>query len=174
MTNQEKVNRLKELCAEQAVYGRCLGKLNFDMLCCAPKEGMEQAAEDMAVLGKAYYALTHAPEYERLLCELAADNEGLSDLEKKLVEQRFESFEKVKNITPEFSYEMDLAFNRAYAKWLTAKKEKDFSLYRDSFADVIDYTKKVIDLRDKKPEGYYNACLDDYEKGGSEEQLDAF
>lgn len=66
------------------------------------------------------------------------------------------------------------AANRAYGKWLTAKKASDFSLFRDSLAEVVDFTRKAIDLRDEKPATYYNACLDDTEKGGSEAQMDAF
>ena len=174
VTNQEKIKRLFELLSEQEAYARSIGKLNFDMLCCAPEEGMDQAAEDMAVLGKTYHSLTHAPEYENLILELHENSEGLTELQKKMIEQRFESYEKEKNISAEFAYEMDVAFNKAYGKWLQAKKAEDFSLYRDSFASIIEYTKKAIDLREKKPEGYYNACLDDYEKGGNEEQLDAF
>ena len=50
-----KDNRWKQLSAildEVEVYGRAIGKVDFDMQCVAPPEGLEQAGEDEAVLGK--------------------------------------------------------------------------------------------------------------------------
>ena len=75
MTNQEKWKRLSAILDEAEAYGRAIGKLNFDMECCAPEEGMEQAGDDMALLGKHIHALTHSPEYAALVGELHADGE---------------------------------------------------------------------------------------------------
>ena len=90
------------------------------------------------------------------------------------MEHLWERYGKEKNLTEDFDHAWSLARNQAYGKWLAAKKASDFSLFRDSLAEVISYTRKAIDLRDEKPAGYYNACLDDTEKGGNEAQLDAF
>ena len=170
----EKWKRLSAILDEAEAYGRAIGKLNFDMECCAPEEGMEQAGDDMALLGKHIHALTHSPEYAALVGELHADGEGLSFPQRKTVEHLWERYEKGKNLTEEFDHAWSVAANRAYGKWLTAKKASDFSLFRDSLAEVVDFTRKAIDLRDEKPASYYNACLDDTEKGGSEAQMDAF
>ena len=66
---------------------------------------------------------------------------------------------------------MNLASSKAYGEWLTAKKAADFSLYRDSMATLIDFTRRSIDLRDEKKPTYYDALLDDYEKGNDHVQL---
>ncbi len=174
MTNLEKRDRLFEILTELDVYGRTLGKLSFDLECCAPKEGMDLAGEDMAFLGKRVYELRHSEEYVRLVTELHEDAEGLTDLEKKAVQYLWEDFEKEKNFTAEFSYESDLAFSRAYPAWLSAKANASWAEYQPAFASVVDFTKKAIDLRDEKKATYYDTCLDDFEKGGSCEQLDAF
>ena len=174
MTNQEKLTKLFEILSEVEAYGRAVGKMNFDMECCAPEEGLEQAGEDMAILGKHIHELTHSETYQTLVCELNEDSEGLEPLEKKLVERLYEQYEKSKNLTAEFSYEMDMAFNKAYGAWLKAKKSNDFAAFSSSLGDVISYTRKAIDLRDRKYDSYYQACLDDNEKDASEAQLDAF
>ena len=174
MTNQQKFSRLRKILDDASVYGRSIGKLNFDMQCCAPEEGMEQAGEDIAVLSKQFFRLTHSKTYARLVTELAADHEGLSPVQQKVVEHKNDAWQKGKNISAKLDYEMTLAYNRAYAKWLEAKKANDYSIFRDAFADLIGYTRKAIDLRDEKKATYYDACLDDYEKGGSIAQLDAF
>ena len=70
MTNRQKLKKLFARLDEIDAYGRSLGKLNFDMSCCAPEEGLELAGEDMALLGKQYFKLTHSKGYEKLLREL--------------------------------------------------------------------------------------------------------
>ena len=172
-----KDNRWKQLSAildEAEAYYRCIGKVDFDMQCVAPPEGMAQAGSDEAILGKRVYALLHSKRYEKLLTSLHEDPGELTKVQRRVVEVLWRNHAKTKNQTARFAYEMDLAFSRSYDSWLRAKQASDFSLFRDSFAAVVDYTRRAIDLRDEKPEGYYNACLDDYEKGGSEAQLDVF
>lgn len=174
MTNQQKLKQLYSILSEAEVYQRSMGKLNFDMMCCAPEEGLEQAGEDISVLGRQLHKLTHSKKYQRLVYELHEDSEGLTEVQRRLVERLWEDHMRTKNFTPAFAFELDSARNKAYGAWLAAKKNSDFSLFRDSLAAVIDCTRRAIDLRDEKPSTYYNACLDDNEKGGSEEQLDAF
>ena len=148
--------------------------MDFDIQCCAPEEGLPQAGEDIAVLSQQYFKLTHSKKFERLVTELAADHEGLTPVQQKVVEHLSDDWKKIKNIDAKLNYEMSLASSRAYAKWLEAKKENDFSIFRDAFAALIGYTQKTIDLRDEKKATYYDTCLDDFEKGGSIQQLDAF
>ena len=174
MTNREKWNKLSARLDEIAAYQRSIGKLQFDMACCAPEEGLEQAGEDMATLGRQLYKLTHAKAYQELICQLHADSEGLDPIERRAVDYLYEAYERDKNLSARFSYEQDRAVNRAYGDWLSAKKTGDFGRFRDSFAAVIDFTRQAIDRRDRTYSSYYDACLDDNEKGGSQKQLDAF
>ena len=174
MTNEERVRALFERLDEIEAYARCLGKMQFDMECCAPPEGMEQAGEDMAVIGRRLFEMTHAPEYVSLLCALHENGEGLTEVQKKAVEHLYEKYAREKNISADFSYEMDLTFHKAYADWLRAKKAQDFSLFRDSFAVLIANARKAVTLRDEQKATVYDTFLDDYEKGGSIAQMDAF
>ena len=174
MTNQAKLKKLFARRAEIEACWRSLGKLSFDMECCAPEEGLALAGEDIALLGKQAYKMLHDRHYEALLRELHADGEGLTPVQKKAVGHMYKSYAKSKNISAALSYEMDLAANRAYAAWLNAKKENDFSLFRDAMAELIRCTRQAIDLRDEKKDSYYDTCLDDFEEGGSIGQLDTF
>ena len=174
MTNQQKLRKLFAILDEIRSYGNAIGKMSFDMECCAPEEGIEPAGVDMAVLGKHIHKLTHSKRFEKLVQELHADSEGLTPVQKKAVEHLYDDWSKTKNISAGLSYEMDLASNKAYGAWLSAKKASDFSLFRDSLADLIKYTRLAVDLRDEKKATVYDTCLDDIEKGGSIAQLDAF
>ncbi len=172
-----KNDRWKKLSAildEAEAYGRALGKISFDMQCCAPPEGMEKAGEDMAVLGKRLHALTHSKRYVSLLTELHADPSGLNDEQRRTVELLYRDWVKTKNQSAAFAYERDLAASQGYGRWLEAKKTSDYSVFRDSLARLVDLTRRAVDLRDEKKETYYDSCLDDFEPGGNEAQLDAF
>ncbi len=166
--------KLSAILKEAESYERALGKIVFDMQCCAPPEGMDQAGEDMAVLGKRLHAMTHSKRYQALVCSLHDDPGTLSAAQRRTVELLYRDHLRTKNISAKFSYEQDLAQAQAYGKWLEAKKTSDYSLFRDSFAALVDFARRAIDLRDEKPSTYYNACLDDHEPGGSQAQLDAF
>ncbi len=174
MKNPEKLKKLFARLDEIDAYIRSLGKLNFDMSCCSPEEGMAQAGEDMAMLGKQVHKLAHDKRFEKLLCDLHADGEGLTPVQKKAVEHLYERYSQTKNISAELAYEMDRANGKAYGDWLKAKKNSDFSQFRDSLAELIRYTRTAVELRDEKKATVYDTCLDDIEKGGSIEQLDAF
>ncbi len=170
----EELKSFFEILDECDVYRRAIGKIQFDMECCAPEEGLARAADDMAVLAKHLFDLTHSDRYISLLLRLHTNRDELSAEQRRAVDCLFEDYSKTKNFSPEFSYEMDLVSNRAYGNWLKAKQENDFSLFRDSLADLVRYTHKALDLRDSLPGSYYDACLDDNEKGCSEAQLDIF
>ena len=174
MTNQEKIKALFERLDEIEAYARCIGKVNFDMECCAPPDGIERAGSDMAILGRRVFELTHAPEYVSLLTELHENGEGLTDLQKKAVAHLWEAYGREKNFTPEFAYALDLAMNRAYGDWLKAKKAQDFGMYKEAFADIIQKEREAVALRDEQGPTVYDTLLNDYEKGGSTAQLDSF
>ena len=166
--------RFSAILDEIETYWRALGKLEFDMQCCAPPEGMEKAGEDMAVLGKRAHALTHSKRYISLLTSLHDDPGSLTPAQRRAVELRWREYSKEKNQSAAFSYKRDLAASQAYGHWLEAKKKADFSLFRDDLKTLVELDRQAIDLRDEKKDTYYNNCLDDYEPGGSEAQLDAF
>lgn len=174
MTNKQRINALYRLLDEIEVYRRSIGKLSFDMLCCAPEDGMAQAGDDMAVLGRQLHKLTHSKKYQELVCALHGDPSGLTGVQKKLVEHLYDQYMREKNMSAQFSFKYDSAKNRAYSDWLTAKNNSDYSMFRDTFRQVVELTREAIDLRDRKYPSYYDACLDEYEKGGSIQQLDEF
>lgn len=166
--------QLDAILTEAATYERAIGKLSFDMECCAPPEGLEQAGEDMSVLSLRHHKLTHSKKYINILTALHSDPSELTDLQKKVVEHLWDDYAKTKNLSDRFVYEFSLAQNTAYGAWLEAKKTSDWSGFAPKLETICDFTCKAADKLDEKPATYYTACLDDYEKGGNEPQLDAF
>jgi len=174
MTNQQRIKQLFSILSEAETYVRAIGKLEFDMQCCAPEDGMALAGDDMAVLGSRLHKITHSKKYQKLVCELHADSDGLTDAQKALIGHLYDDYLKNKNISEKLAYERDLASGRAYGEWLQAKKNSDFAAFKPSLEKLISLTRKFIDLRETSYPTPYTACLDDYEKGGNEQQLDQF
>ena len=172
--NDTRWKKLSAILDEADAYGRALGKVSFDMQCCAPPEGMERAGADMAVLGKRLHALTHSKRYVSLLTSLHDDHGELTAPQRRTVELLWREYGRTKNETAAFAYKRDLAVAQAYGHWLEAKKASDYSLFRDDLEKLVELARRSIDLRDEKKSTWYNSCLDDYEPGGSEAQLDAF
>lgn len=174
MTNKEKIAKLYEILDEADVYGRAIGKIDFDMQTVAPEEGLDRAGEDEAFLSKKHFEITHSDEFSSLVCGLHDDPSGLSELENKVVDKLYDEWKKEKNLSEELVYKYTLASNKAFSKWLSAKKKNDFSIFRDSFEEVIKLTREMIEVRDEKSATVYDALLDDTERGGSISQLDSF
>ena len=174
MTNREKIERLGSIQDKADVYGRTVGKLEFDLQCLAPPDGMDRAARDAAELEQVIFELTHSDEYIRLICELHEDPADLNELEKAWIEYAYEDYSRTKNQSPEFAKQMSLCVSKAYQDWYSAKMAADYGRFRDSFAELISMVRKSIDLRDDKKGTYYDTCLYDYEKEGSVEDMDRF
>ena len=174
MTAKDNWKKLCRILDEADVYDRTLGKLNFDLECTAPEEGMDRAGEDMAILGRRLFSLTHSKRYVTLLTALKNDPAGLTDRQKRAVEMLWREYENEKNITPAFAYRFDLAETRAYTAWLAAKKTSDFSRFEGAFSKIVDLCRRAVLLRDRTYPTPYDALLDDYEPGGSIAQLDGF
>ena len=174
MTAKENWKRLCRILDEAEAYSRAVGKLNFDLECTAPEEGMNQAGEDMAILGRRIFSLTHSKRYVACLTELKNDGEGLTDTEKRAVEMLWRRYEKDAKVTAALDYRFDRAATNAYTSWLAAKRASDFSLFSGAFARVVELTRRKIALRDRAYPTPYDALLDDFEPGGSITQLDAF
>ena len=174
MTNQQRWQKLSGRLDEIAAYERSLGKLEFDMECCAPPRGLRLAGEDMSQLGRQLHRLRHAKPYRELLEALHTDSTGLGPAERRVVEQLWRSYEREKKVPARLAFELDRVSNRAYGDWLAAKQANDFGLFRDSFAALVDNTRTLVALRERSYPSPYDACLDDMEPGSSIARLDAF
>ena len=58
-TPKENLKELFKILDEVYAYIRTVGKLSFDMECCAPRDGMERAGEDMAIVAARVHKLKH-------------------------------------------------------------------------------------------------------------------
>ena len=75
--NRKKLKQLFALLDEMEAYARCIGKVSFDMECCAPEEGIAQAGEDMATIGRQFHKLIHSKKVREAHLRAARGFRGL-------------------------------------------------------------------------------------------------
>ena len=172
--NRRKINYINKTIEKAQLYYRVLGKVNFDMQCVAPKNGLRQASEDVTKLSSIPFKLMHSKKFMDTVNELFANKEGLNEYEIKLVDNLYEGQQKSRNITPKMQEEYNKATSESYLKWLECKEKGDYEGFKPYLEKIINLTKERILLRDKQEKTIYDTILNDFEKGSSIEVLDAY
>ncbi|MCR5184633.1 MAG: carboxypeptidase M32 [Bacilli bacterium] len=172
---ENKLKRFKEILALLRKYEHALGIMYFDFETIVPNGARDDEGDILDFFSNEHFKLSHSDEIKGLIQDLYQNKDKISDpLDVKLVEIWYENYAKTKNITPELDLKMSNIYSRAYSNWLKAKEAKDYSLFKDSFKEVIDIQRVAVNLRENKLEKYYDNLLDDCEKGMLQEDLDPF
>ena len=170
---QEKLKTFKEKLKVLKKYYHAIALLNFDFETIAPENAREEEADVISFFSNEAFKISSSDEMKKLIVELYEGRGDLEDpLDVSLIEKWYDSYQKTKNVTPEFEMKMSEAYNKAYTSWLKAKKNSNYGEFRDAFADVLTIGREAINLREAKLEDFYDNCLNDYEKGVLQADLD--
>ena len=165
---------VKETLAKAQIYWHATGVLSYDQETICPPKGMEEQGEVAAFLENEAYKLIKDEAFIQAAEDLYAHREELEPLDRILAEQQHRDYAKIKNITPEMNYEASLIGNKAYVDWLEAKQKADFSIFAPSLTAVRDMNIKHLRLRDEHSDDLYDDMLDDYERGVTQDDIDAW
>ena len=172
---QEKLKLLKEKMELLHRYYHACAVISFDFETIVPKDGREEEGKVLDFFSNEAFKIKNSEEMKQLTIDLYKGKEQIEDpLDRRLIELLYEDLEKTINMTPEFDLKMSNIFSKAYGKWLEAKEKSDYSLFKDSFKEVIDIQKEAVELRENKLPNYYDNLLNDCEKGMLQEDLDPF
>ena len=170
----QKLKKLYKKLELMRYYEHALGIMGFDFETSVPKKAMDKEGETMSFFSNQLFKIEKSKTFENLVIDLHKELDSLDYLDQVLVKQLYESYMKVKNMTPKMELEMSKVFNQAYIDWLEAKNKKDYSLYVPSFKKVIAMAKKEIEIRDERLDDLYDNMLNDCEKGLLQKELDVF
>ena len=174
METKELLNKLYEKLNLLKQYYHIMNIVSFDLETIAPKDAKEEEGELMSFLSSEAFKISNSDEMKDLIVELHNHLDELDELDKSLVEKRYEEYLKTKNITPEFELELSKTYMKSSLDWLEAKEKNDYSIFKESFGKVIEIQKKEIELRDNKLPNFYDNLLNDCEKGVLSKELDSF
>ena len=171
----DKLQQLKEKLKLLRMYDHALGIISFDFETIVPKDAREEEADVLNFFANEHFKIRNSDESKKLVLDLYKEKDSIEDpLDKKLVEYLYDDLQKTINMTPEFDLKMSEIYSKAYNTWLEAKEKKDYSLFKDSFKDVIEIQEEAVALREKKLDNYYDNLLNDCEEGVLQGDLDKF
>ena len=137
--------------------------LQWDQETYLPKNGHEARGRQIATLSEFAHEKFTDPAFGELLNALVQKN-GLSGKEKRNVQLSLEDFNKSKKLPSAFVRKMSEAVNKSFHAWISARRENNFSIFKEPLQEIISLKKQEADLLgyEKHP---YDALMNDYDKG---------
>lgn len=154
-------------------YGYALSLSNWDMATLAPAKGKAGAAKAIGVLSGEAFSLTVSPETREIVKTFQAHPSDITAVEAREMELLWEDIERLEKIPKAEYQEFNELQSTAQVVWEEAKEKSDFALFEPYLEKIMHFTRRFAKLT--KPGLHpYNACLDDYEKGLTIDELDRF
>ena len=155
-------------------YEHALKIMNFDFETSVPLDSREDEGNVISFFSNEHFKLATSKKMKELTVALHESVDELDEKDNVLVESMYRDYLKVKNVTPKTQMRWSQMFNKAYIDWYNAKNASDFSLFKDSLANVIEISKEDVALRENALPDLYDNLLDDCEEGVLTADLDAF
>ena len=172
---QEKIKSFKDKLSLLKKYYHAISLLSFDLETIAPEKTRDEEAEVIDFFSNEAFKIANSDEMKALIVELYANRDLLEDpLDVSLIEKWYDTYQKEKNITPEFDLKRSNTYTKAYNVWLKAKKNADYGEFKDIFGEVVEIERQAVALRENKLDDFYDNCLNDCEKGVLQADLDPF
>jgi carboxypeptidase Taq len=144
--------------------------LQWDQETYLPPKGAWARGQQISTLSEISHYLFSEEELGNILKELL-QREDLPVRERRNVELTHEDYVKNKKYTSEFVRALSDQINKAFHKWIEARKQNSFLVYKEDLGALVELKKQEADIL-----GYqnhpYNALVNEYEKGCTVELLD--
>lgn len=173
-TTKQNLETLNRVLAEYDRYVHASLIISFDRSTICPKNASEE--EDMTInfLQTNAYRILKSEEYIKAVKELYETEDELDPLDKRLVSLLYKDIVNDEKISPEKFSAIRKVFTDAYAVWLKAKEESNYSLFAPALEAVIKTKKEIVDLSVIKKDTYYDTMIDYYEEGFCTADYDKF
>lgn len=142
--------------------------LGWDQEICMNPKALDYRANQLGHINVLSHEIFLNKKFQKILCKLNED-ENLSLKQKRNVKTIFDEYQKNLKLPKKFVQKSSEVSAKAHDAWLKAKKENNFSIFKDHLKNVIDNTKEYLSLIGKQG---YDALLDDFEEGLSVEVLE--
>ena len=165
--------QLKTLQETMSAYDHAMSLMNYDGDTAAPRGTAENRAHALGVLSEVMYKLSTGKETVELLEFLDANQEALSEKERRQVELLLKDIRVTQKIPMEEYVAFEKAVVESQAAWHEAKERSDFALFAPHLEKMFDYTLRIARYvaPEKDPYDYW---LNEYEPGLNQEKCDAF
>ncbi len=175
---KEQMNKVMKTVDKENVCLHAARLITMDLYTICPEAAMEKEGELIAELEKQAFEMRNDRDFVDAVSFLYDNNSELNEYEKALVGYYTRKRLYEKNLTSKTAYEFSKTEKKAFEDWSQAKENSDFSLFKNSFKDVISVNRKKAELREKTPEEEalfkddYDVLLDFYDRGMTTGKLD--
>src|SRR6059058_5776149 len=125
MTENPKLDRLKELLSEVDDLRKAATLLFWDQRVMMPPGGSEARAEASATIGRLAHERFIAKELGSILDELNDEDYDFESFEASLIRVTRRDYEKAVRVPPSLRAEMTRAGSLGYQAWLRAREQED-------------------------------------------------
>ena len=167
MTNSEALKYLKEKDKECTTLSNIEAVLSWDMETVMPVMAEEGRADQMTYIA----LLSHKIKTDEKLREAvySIDTSSLSNADSALVREWKIDLERASKVPSRLVEEMTGETGRAHSKWLEARKEGNWEIFRPSMERLVALNKEYASLIG---DGTYDTLLDLYERGMTRALID--
>ena len=147
-----------------------LALLEWDMETEMPSQGLEERGEESALLSSLYHKELCSPALAELVSSI--DETTLSsDVDKALVRWYKKEIARETRLPSSLVERKSRVTSRAHASWFEAKRNNDFSFFKNDLKEIIDILREEAELIDSE-KSRYDVLLDDYESGITTQDID--
>lgn len=168
MKEQEFLKELKEIDLLQ----QAMGILGWDNQTGMPEKASDYRAEVDSYLYGLYFDKKVGEPIQEAISYFGKHPDELSEVGKAAYQLVKEEYELQKDVPNELAMAASSATSKAHTAWLKARKEKDFSLFKDALSENIRLTKELIPYWKKNELTNYDVLLNQYEPNMTVEILD--
>ena len=163
-------NELLGILKDIAMMDQVRSLLGWDQEVLMPPKAAELRGEQIAWISRESHKRKTSPRVGELLDELE-ERVDLGDIESANVRLAREAYDKATRLPTGFVSELAKHNSKSLISWTEARRNNDFSMFRDDLSKSIEFARKKADYL-----GYedlrYDALLDNYESGLTVSRLD--
>ncbi len=147
MALKERLERFNKILDEKRMIDTAITSLHWDLETQAPKKGLELLSGVVGYLSSKSYELSTGEELTGLVEELTKKIEDLEDRDVRILEEVERGIKKIKKIpAAEYSRYNELTA-KAQGVWAEARERSDFSVFRGSLKEIVDFQRKFVEYR---------------------------
>lgn len=144
--------------------------LSWDQEICMKSDALDYRAEQLSHLSEIQHKIFLEKDFEQILKSLKNKRKSLSFKQKRNFDYVYDDYLETIKIPSKFVKKSAELQAKAYDAWLLAKKESNFSLFKNYLQNLIENTKEYYAFKGKKG---YNDILSEFEDGLNTKLLDS-
>jgi len=167
---RDEMKRLIELDQERTLFSHIGALLGWDQETYIPERGVEERAEQLALIEGIAHERAVRPEIGDLLAALEADKD-LEEVEKAYLRVARREFDREVKLPFDLVTEMARQTSLSQASWVQARKANDFASFAPYLQKMIDLNIEMAQALEPSTEQPYDVLLDLYEVGSTEDSI---